>query len=309
MCTYSTESGTSVNLPANIGNAGISRVAPSNGTLHPMNSTDRAYFSVFDIMSVTSIDGQTINTTANECALWFCMHAYEISVTDGQTNESQVGNWSDTKLEYGSSSHGTQYRFIDIPGSFNVNNRTTYAVSQDAITVLRTFMAALTSGTVNINANVLDYSSDWIEAMWNATNDLNGWMSTFTLAMTNEVREQGTIRDLRAGNYNGYAMQLAPFIRVQWLWLIYPALLIGGSLYFLLHTILIGAHDGVSVWKSDALPMLFCRIDTGIHDQVKDGMDVPNGLEERVGHTRVVLYRGDEGVWTFKTVEELDEED
>lgn len=284
------------------GDQGISKVSPSNGVNHPMNSTDHSYFSIFDILTVTST-GTSINTTANECALWFCLHAYDITVSEGQTNSSLVGSWSTTELEYGSSTHGTRYRFIDIPASFNNNNSTAYAVTQDAITVLRDFMASLTSGTVTINANVLDYSSDWIEAMWNATSDLDSWMATLTLALTNEVRQQGTV-DPRGSNYRGYAMQLAPFVRVQWLWLIYPGILIIGSLYFLSHTIVRGAHDGVSVWKSDALPMLFCRIDTGIHDQVKDGMDVPKGLEERVGHTRVALYRGEKGEWTFRTVKD-----
>ncbi|OIW26081.1 hypothetical protein CONLIGDRAFT_717714 [Coniochaeta ligniaria NRRL 30616] len=307
MCTYSTPSGTSLELPANPGDQGFSKVAPSNGTKHPMSSADRAYFSVFDILTVTST-GAIINTTANECALWFCLHAYDLSVSQGQSNSSLLGNWSTTKFEYGSSTHGTQYRFLNIPASFNINNSTTYAVTQDAITVLRDFMASLTSGTVTINANVLDYSSDWIEAMWNATSDLDSWMATFTLAMTNEIRQQGTVNP-RGGNYNGYAMQMAPFISVQWLWLIYPGVLIAGSLYFLFYTIARGAHDGVSVWKSDALPMLFCKIDTGIHDQVRDGMDVPNGLEERVGHTKVALYRGERGEWTFRTVKDGEESD
>jgi hypothetical protein len=55
--------------------------------------------------------------------------------------------------------------------------------------------------------------------------------------------------------------------------------------------------------------MLFCRIDTGIHDQVKDGRDVPNRVEERVGHTKVALYRGDRGEWTFRTVTGEDKSD
>jgi hypothetical protein len=57
------------------------------------------------------------------------------------------------------------------------------------------------------------------------------------------------------------------------------------------------------VWRSEALPMLCCRVDTGIHDQARDVMDVPNGLEERVGHTQVALYSGGKGEWTFRTVD------
>jgi hypothetical protein len=72
---------------------------------------------------------------------------------------------------------------------FYINNSTTtYAVTQDTITVLRDFMTGLTSGTVTINANALDYSSDWIEAMRTATADLESWMAIFTLSTTNEIR-------------------------------------------------------------------------------------------------------------------------
>ncbi|KAB5549977.1 hypothetical protein GE09DRAFT_1223787 [Coniochaeta sp. 2T2.1] len=125
--------------------------------------------------------------------------------------------------------------------------------------------------------------------------------------MSNEIRQRGKVDYSRGNYYNGFATEMAPFIRVQWLWMVYPAVLILGSLWFLSHTILRGAHDGVSVWKSDVLPMLFCKVDNGIHDRVKDGMDVPNGLEERVGHAKVALYRGERGEWTFRTVRDGEE--
>jgi hypothetical protein len=271
-----------------------------------MNDTSRAYFSIFDILSVAHNLGSETQVAADECAMWFCIHAYNISVTDGRQNQSQIGNWSMTRLDYVSSSHGTEYLFIDIPDDFNVVSGVRYAVTREAMAALRNFMSSLTFGTVTNDANMIDYSSDWIEAMWNATYDLPGWMMTFTQSMTKEVREQGATRDTRPGAYDGSAQQLAPFIKVQWMWMVYPGILITASLYFLLHTIMVGARDGVSVWKSDALPMLFCRIDTNIHERVKNGMNVPDGLDERVGRTRVALYRGERGEWAFKTVEDND---
>jgi hypothetical protein len=44
-----------------------------------------------------------------------------------------MSNWSTTAFEYGTSTHGAQYRFIDIPDDMNVNNDTTYAISQTSI--------------------------------------------------------------------------------------------------------------------------------------------------------------------------------
>jgi hypothetical protein len=115
-------------------------------------------------------------------------------------------------------------------------------------------------------------------------------MATFTQSMTNEIRAHGSLQDPSSTQYNGGATQLAPFVRVQWLWLIYPSLLLAMTVFFLMRTVWIGDRDGVSVWKSDALPMLFCRIDTSIHDKVKDAMDVPHGLDQRVGDIRELPY-------------------
>lgn len=135
MCTYSTASGTSGDLLSNPGDHGVTRVAPSNGTNHPMNSTDRTYFSVFDILSVNRWQHRQRNSQ-RMCPL--VLHPRLAA-----------------KLDYGSSTHGTRYRFTDIPTTFNINNSTAYAVTQEDITVLRDFMSSLTTGTVTINANVL----------------------------------------------------------------------------------------------------------------------------------------------------------
>ena len=73
------------------------------------------------------------------------------------------------------------------------------------------------------------------------------------------------------------------------------------SVYLLLHTIITSARDRVSVWKSAALPMLFIKVDENIHERVRDGMDVPNGLDERIGDLKVALYRGENRQWGFRT--------
>lgn len=61
--------------------------------------------------------------------------------------------------------------------------------------------------------------------MWNDTTDLDSWMNSFTLAMTNEIREQGIVDPRTKNNYAGYATEFALFVHVQWLWLRHPGLL------------------------------------------------------------------------------------
>ena len=91
-------------------------------------------------------------------------------------------------------------------------------------------------------------------------------------------------------------------MKVQWLWTLYPLILIILSIYFLFHTIISSVRNGVSAWKTSALPMLFCRVDEKLRERAGDAMDEPDGIEERVGDLRVALSRADDGQWGFRMV-------
>src|SRR4051794_32974362 len=67
-------------------------VAPTNGTLRPMNATDQSYFSVFEMLSVMQGEDEGKMVSCNECALWFCISAYSISMDADVQNESMVAN-------------------------------------------------------------------------------------------------------------------------------------------------------------------------------------------------------------------------
>jgi hypothetical protein len=69
---------------------------------------------------------------------------------------------------------------------------------------------------------------------------------------------------------------------------------------YLTQTVWTTARDQVAAWKGDSLPMLFAHIDKGIHRVVRNGMDIPEGLNDRVGRTRVELVRKDNGQWLFR---------
>jgi hypothetical protein len=283
-------------------------VTPSAGDFHKINASDMAYFSVFDIISVTKkLTGS--KARASECALWFCLKSYSINVTEGKVQQSMLQTWNRTRFEDANSAHPDEYVFVDIPETMNTKKLSRYSVSQASLVALRGFMDSLTRGTFESQFDINNFSSDWIEAMWNATTDLPTWIKRLSVSLTNEVREEGTVRDARDRSYDGSAAIMSTYIRVQWLWLLYPAILILVSLYYLFHTIIEAARDRVSVWKSDSLPMLFCRIDASILAQVKDGLDKPNGLDDRVGKIKVSLSREDDGDWTFKPHESSDERD
>ncbi|KAK0747922.1 hypothetical protein B0T21DRAFT_446740 [Apiosordaria backusii] len=305
-CTYKTASGTSIVNSMDPGERSIFRVAPTNGTVHQIASTSRAYFSVFDFLSVMQTEETGLLLTASECALWFCLEALKISVEDGRQNQTRVANHSITSLAMTNSAHGAEHVFINIPSNLNTVNTTKYAVTHEAMLALRNFMASITMGTVTTTLNTLDSSSDWVEAMWNATTgDLNQWISTFAASLTNEFRLHGEVTGSSTKRYDGAATQMTPVVTVKWYWMLYPALMILLSIYFLFHTIVACSRDGVRAWKGEVLPLLFCRVDEGLYERGRDGLEVPGGLEKRIAGERVAMYRSveDRG-WGFRGVEE-----
>ncbi|PHH69719.1 hypothetical protein CDD80_6550 [Ophiocordyceps camponoti-rufipedis] len=111
---------------------------------------------------------------------------------------------------------------------------------------LRGFLESLTSGTFEHASNIINFSSDWVEAMWQATGDLDVWIDALCLSLTNEFREHGRIRDPYETYYEGSASKMANYVHVKWLWMAYPILILFTSLYYLIVTVVAGAREGVS---------------------------------------------------------------
>lgn len=312
-CSWSTPAGTHVNSSSTVVGQQLFTVAPTNGTAHLLNSTERAYLSIFDLIALDQTAYPAV-ATAQECALWFCMHSYNITVTNGNTTEIMLETWSNTTVEHSASSAAApRYLFVGAPASMNTVNSTAYSVTQTALQALRSFINPLVTGWGFTAADASYNTSDWVTSMWAATADDPGrWINTLAHSITLEVRQKGTVRSSEEGGdmrYAGTSERLTSVIRVQWWWLAYPGVLLILSLYYLVHTILTSARDEVSVWKGSALPMLFCRIDPNIHRRVGSALDVPTGLDDRVGHLRVALYRGENGEWAFRTTAEDGEDD
>ncbi|KAI1489776.1 hypothetical protein F5X96DRAFT_679525 [Biscogniauxia mediterranea] len=221
-------------------------------------------------------------------------------VTNGVQNGSVLANWSKTDFALQSSAHFDEYVFVDIPPELHVNDQTRYSVSSESIGALRSFMATIMWGNASAIAGVVDYSSDWVQAMQNATIDLAGWMSRLSLSMTNDVRVSGIFDATKMLDYSGTAYILASHVEVNWYWIVYPMILMVFTFCYLAQTVWRTARDQVCAWKGDSLPMLFCHVSKSIHAKVRDGMDVPEGLNDRVGRTEVELIRKEDGRWLFR---------
>ncbi|PFH55340.1 hypothetical protein XA68_18540 [Ophiocordyceps unilateralis] len=296
-CTFGISSDTNVTLP-NRAEMDTFRVSPVNASLDDALEQGRTYVSVFEILTITKRQAATKMSGAR-CALWLCLKAYNISVANGRSQQVLVATWNASRFEAATSAHTDEHVFTDIPKTLNTRPLSRYSVSDRSLKALRNFLESLTSGTFEHASNVINFSSDWIEAMWQATADLEVWIETLSQSLTNEFREHGTIRDPYETDYEGSASRMANYVHVKWLWMVYPVLILVTSLYYLLLTIVAGARDGVLAWKCDSLPMLFSRIHPSILALGSDKMNEPRGLDD-LGKSRVALTKDENGFWTFE---------
>ncbi|KAL7620429.1 hypothetical protein AAE478_009424 [Parahypoxylon ruwenzoriense] len=319
-CTYTMPSGTSISHPnSNTGSEFHFTVSPSNGSaanvFSSADSQQQAYFSVFDMMSVSSTTSSfssfhsspaKTRIRAYECALWFCLQALNVSVTNGVQSSTTLATWSKTAFSGETSAHFDELAFVDVPeDQLYVRNHTRYAVRADALGALNSFMDSLTLGNASEVAaaasGTLVYSSDFVEAMQNATSDLDAWIGRLALSMTNDVRLSGDAPDAaRTLEYSGTAYIMASHVRVNWYWVVYPLALMLLAFCYLAQTVWRTARDQVCAWKADSLPLLFCRVQQSIRTRIGDAMNVPEGLNDRVGRTEVELVRRPDGQWLFR---------
>ncbi|KAF6811797.1 hypothetical protein CSOJ01_05525 [Colletotrichum sojae] len=302
-CLYTMESGTSLDMPHHAPSTEKFKVTNiSPGSNPRFNATSRTYISAFDVLWVMKNAKET-NTTGHECALWFCVKSYKMTMTNGRYGKNLLDPWNRTRYEPANSAHNNEYAFVDIPDNMGTANRSRYSISETALLALRAFVDPLIPGTYEKQFGIINFSSEWIEGIYSAHLDLPTWISRFSTSLTNEVRLHGLVRSKEPSDYDGFGYRMQQQIIVSWLWMMFPTIMIVVSIYYLVHTIIKGARDGISVWKSDSLPMLFCRIDPSILARVGNGMDVPNGLDDRVGEVKVCLMREEDGDWVFKPIE------
>ena len=294
-CEYSVSANTVVTLPEG-NNVDAFKVHPLRTS--KKDSTNRTYLAEFEIIAASKRHSK-VNTTAAECSLWACMMALDIHVMDGRVHQQTVSIWNNTRLENETNAHSTEYVFVDIPSSLNIQGNTRYSLSYRSVEALQSFMHFLTEGSYERAFEIVNFSSDWTEAMWVSISDLEAWMERLTLSLTNEFRRHGALRDAHNTAYEGDATRMASFVHVQWYWLIYMPLFLLLSLYYLFATIMAGVRDDVAIWKGDSMPMLFSCIHPDILTLGTGKMDTHKGLDD-LGKYGIALGRDDTGIWTFE---------
>ncbi len=307
ICHYKMPSGGVANLTDfDVEDEGVGfQVMPSLGAVYNSRNTSILYLANFDLVGAPadSYASRWLNssTVAAECAMWFCVQAYDISITGSQQtqfmqNFSQVVNSSQSIVDVDQSDYAN-FTFLDLPARMNPSPNSQYRVDFLAYAAIGSFLPSLFDGNVTLNAEGYYPSSDFTLAIWNATStDLDAWMKNVALSVTNALRAFNPISD---DFYNGTGYQLG--VQVRWRWIILPAALVVSSFLILIVTIVKTVRSPVQAWKGSPLALLFIDVDQDIRKGAQGRMDTFDGLKDSVGKTRVMIKSDHDGNWAFKT--------
>lgn len=222
------------------GNLPIFFSAVTPGTVYKSNGS-RAIIANIDLIgspyeSGSATFGALDAVIAHECALWWCLASYNISVHNGKQSIT-TDTWSETKFG------DWWYNFTNIPSSFNVLPGDSYGVSYDAHLGLAELPYSF-FGTISDTETGGEYV--WtpnLQAIWQYSSNPNPYFQKIALGMSNSVRveppQTANYITLKAAeddspSYNGQAYYTPAFIRARLEWLLFPAVmlhLLSGSLF------------------------------------------------------------------------------
>jgi hypothetical protein len=248
------QSGTSIYSSPEAPFEHILKVGPSDESLNFPAWTSEAVISIFDILSSRETS-QGTDVRANQCALWFCLQSYKVTVTQGIINKAVTAEWAKCNRESKGTANNDQYTFLDIPPEMNASNDTAYFILVDARDTLKMFIDGLTRGSAVQAAGRLTHDTDWIQAIDAASDDLSSWIGKLATSLTNNIQLTGTVRP--GGNlyYGGTAYVMDSQVEVNWYWVAYPVTLMVFAFLYLVQTVWRTAHDQVCAWKTDSLPV------------------------------------------------------
>lgn len=289
-CNYTLPTGTSAKIqtPAGIGGL-VFQVTSSQGHIYNASSTTIPYIANFDIMGAPYLSEQWTNVTAFECALWYCVQAYNITMNNSRQTQSPAKSWS-TISPSDDSSDSDNLTFTNIPSDFNIAPDAQFVVGELTVNAVKTALIGYLNGTVyGGTANEESYSSDFMQAIWNSTSHIDTWISNLALSMTNDMlqTEPASSSTLYAGTVYRYT----GFIQVRWAWLTFPIVIVLGSVGFLVLSMIQTRRSRVGAWKSSPLVMLLADLDRAIKHKIGGEFNKANELITAVGNEKVVLTR------------------
>ncbi|PQE03105.1 Carboxylic ester hydrolase protein [Rutstroemia sp. NJR-2017a BVV2] len=213
-----------------------------------------------------SYDNQT--PRAWQCALYFCLNTYNVTVINGITNSTILSSWhSDTgtplpdieELEdYGQTADAMLTRPEDSP--VKVINNSNFPLKGSTIAAMAAYLNHTISGMQLTRTSEVAYdtwTNDVMQALTETT-DIGAIIAGVAASATKYIRE-GENRG--AGFVNGTSFKSEGRVHVRWAWIILPVLLALLSVVFLVATMTRAARKHLPVWKTSTLPALFHGIE------------------------------------------------
>ena len=302
ICAYQLPSGEIANLTNLETNSGIGsgfQVFPSSGSHFDKTQGDKLYLSNFEAVGMpagtqlSDTSWQNRSEQAYECALWACVQAFETWQVN--SNQTQVVRHTWDKVD-NSSIYNDPFKnitFVDLPIEMNAPDDANFRFLGMAVVALNTYLSSLFHGNITVNQGTQLSSSDVVQALWNATTDLDDWMHNVASSLTNVVRSFDPAPQRAVLDGTGYQLGYD----VRWPWIILPAVMVGTSLLLLVVVVIRTALSEVYPWKGSPLALLFMNVDYGTAARARGQIERYNGIEESVGKSEMALGRDANGLW------------
>lgn len=230
---------------------------------------------------------------ATQCALWMCVNVWETDVSSGIQNHTIVSTISQMTSELNHNNLTWHFHANDSSESEE------YIADTNTFQYLLEALQSVVFGRITSDGGGYLTSQDSVLGFWNGTTDVDRMIANLATTLTNYVRTANPTPNSR---YDGTASQLG--IKVQWVWITPPAVMVAMSVLLLAVVIMRTVASEVSSWKASPLTLLLFSVDGAMKKDALDlgWPDVVSGAEYGVGDRSVVLRREKDGGWMFRGV-------
>jgi hypothetical protein len=235
-----------------------------------------------------------------ECALYFCVQTYNLTVTNGVARTEVVSTWyneTDPVLELGFNWHKFLLRPDDQPAP---EDDPTFIVIGDTFNTILWYLGKMFNGTALSRTAVVGgverEVDDVLEAL-KRSQDVPALFGNLTASLNTRIREMSI--NEKDGGVSGDALVLVPHVHIRWEWLSLPAIFVGLCSVLLAATAMATKRSGVPVWKNSSLAVLFHGLED---DSGSTGDESPGHLSRssemgKEAEGRAVVLRRGGGGW------------
>lgn len=175
-----------------------------------------ADFSALGLSASKSLSLGLDDASATECALWYCLQAHNISVNQGQLQDTTVKTWGKTRNQNLGATNGN-ITFTDVPGDINVGLSDMYGMSVSQALAMSAYANTTFTGHVSADGitGVIAPSSDYADGMHRGFDNVDEWVERLANSMTNDIR-LNTTTDADDTRYYGTTYTNQVVIVVRW---------------------------------------------------------------------------------------------